>query len=144
VCLDLYEVAHAYYAFTKAGFTVHFVSPLGGQAPIDPQSLLDFKEETSCQEFLTDEDALEMIQKTKSPSSIDPSQYMMIFFIGGHGALFDLPGASELQKLAGAIYELGGIIGKHIDFLFCFSFFNISRRIVSWPCWTLERQVSKR
>ncbi len=108
---DLYDLAHAYYSFSKAGFTVHFVSPLGGQAPIDPQSLLDNKEDAICQEFLLDEDALESLQKTKSPSSLDPTKYMMIFLTGGHGALYDFPGSAELQKLTAQIYELGGIIG---------------------------------
>jgi putative intracellular protease/amidase len=36
---DFPETAHVYEKLTKAGWTVDFVSPLGGYVPIDPKSI---------------------------------------------------------------------------------------------------------
>lgn len=48
----------------------------------------------------------------KSPREIDPSKYAIIFYVGGHGAGFDLPKASKLQALGSSIYQNGGVIAS--------------------------------
>jgi putative intracellular protease/amidase len=105
---DLADVAHSYYKLTEAGLEVEFVSPNGGKAPMDKRSrnLGD----DAIRRFLGDAAAQALLQATLRPEEISPAECAVIFFAGGHGAMWDFPEDGELQRLAAAIYEAGGVV----------------------------------
>lgn len=48
----------------------------------------------------------------KKSAEIDPNKYAIIFYAGGHGAVFDFPQASGLQQIGSSIYQNGGVIAS--------------------------------
>jgi putative intracellular protease/amidase len=100
------EITHPYEVLTKAGYRIDFISPKGGETPLDGMDNLD---EIS-KKFLQDNEFLKKIQMTKRPSDVDPKNYSAIFFAGGHGTMFDLPNNKKLQELTAKIYESGGVV----------------------------------
>lgn len=105
----LREVSYPHRALTKAGYPVDFVSPKGGAAPMDPISK-DLDDELN-KAFVENEALMTALQNTLSPETIDPSNYVAIFYAGGHGTMWDFPDCYALAQIAVAIYEKGGAIG---------------------------------
>jgi putative intracellular protease/amidase len=101
------EVTHPYEAFEQAGIEVKFVSPKGGKAPMIGVDLQDPLNKA----FLEDSAKLAKVENTLPPAEIEPSHYDAIFFAGGHGTMWDFPNDERLARIAGAIYEQGGIVG---------------------------------
>lgn len=50
------------------------------------------------------------LAQTKTPKEVDPSDYMAIYYTGGHGVPWDFPENEALQSLAMSIYEAGGYV----------------------------------
>jgi len=103
------EATHPYQELTQAGYSVEFVSPRGGKAPVDEKSLK--LEDPINQKLWSDEEFQKGVSRTLSPDQLDPSRYAAIFFVGGHGTMWDLPDNEPLAKAAAAIYERGGVVG---------------------------------
>lgn len=103
----LSEVTHPWKVLTQAGFDIDFVSPKGGKPPVDG---FDLSDPTNA-EFWQDAVYREKIENTAKPSEIHPEDYVAIYYAGGHGAMWDLPQNTEIQKLASSIYENGGVVG---------------------------------
>lgn len=90
--LWLSEYVEPYLEFIKKGLDVTVASPLGGKAPIAPESFID--------EIPSDwEDAIELLEHTVPLSEVTSDDYVAIFLPGGHGTMFDLPDNKDLQKL---------------------------------------------
>ncbi|UQA62620.1 type 1 glutamine amidotransferase domain-containing protein [Polyangium aurulentum] len=102
------EVTHPHHVLTGAGFSVEFVSPKGGKAPVDPDSL-DLRDPINAA-FWNDTSLRHAVESTRKPSEVDANEYAAIFFAGGHGAMWDLPDSVELAELAARIYERGGVV----------------------------------
>ncbi len=105
----LSEVAHPYYTFLEAGYNIDFVSPLGGKPPVDPKSYT-FNDNLITR-FMQDTLAQKKLNNSFSPDKINPADYNIIFYTGGHGTMWDFPENKDLAQIAGKIYERGGIIG---------------------------------
>lgn len=104
----LAEAAEPYIAFSQAGYTVDFVSPQGGQPQPDK---VDLSTEAN-KLFWNDPDVQRKLQNTLKPEDIKIADYMGLFFVGGHGAMWDFPDDPDLNKLTRDIYEnRGGIVG---------------------------------
>lgn len=99
----LEEFATPYKIFTEHHVNVTVASPLGGVVPIDPRSLND-----ETQEKFADE--IELLKNTESLADIDVNGYDAIFFPGGHGTMFDLPGNELVQKAITQMYESGKVV----------------------------------
>ncbi len=41
---------------------------------------------------------------------MNPADYDVIYFVGGHGTMWDFPGNADLSRLAAAVYEGGGVV----------------------------------
>ncbi|HEX2896768.1 MAG TPA: type 1 glutamine amidotransferase domain-containing protein, partial [candidate division Zixibacteria bacterium] len=97
-----------YFVLTEAGYEIDFVSPKGGKAPMDEKSrdLTD----AQCREFVETPALIGNLDNTMSPSQVQPRNYDIIFFAGGHGTMWDFPENEELAKIAATVYERGGII----------------------------------
>jgi len=104
----LSEVTHIYYPLIEAGYNVEFASPKGGAAPMD-ESSLDVKDPDN-KRFLDNEKAIGQLQKTIPIATIDPSQYSIIHFAGGHGAMWDFHNNDAINRVAATIYDNGGIV----------------------------------
>jgi putative intracellular protease/amidase len=105
----LSEAAHPYAVFTKAGLEVDFVSPNGGEAPLDPTSYqLD---DSANRAFVENKAVMAQVKDTLSPSEVNPGEYKAILYAGGHGTMWDFPNNQPLANLAATIYEQGGVVG---------------------------------
>ncbi|MBO9666120.1 MAG: type 1 glutamine amidotransferase domain-containing protein [Bdellovibrio sp.] len=104
----LSEVTHIYYPLIEAGFKVDFASPKGGVAPMD-ESSRDPKDELN-KKFLEDKHLMAQMDKTISMEKVDPKNYQVIHFAGGHGAMWDFNTSPALDRAAAAVYENGGIV----------------------------------
>ncbi len=102
----LSEVAHPWKVLTDAGYDIDFVSPQGGKAPVDGLDL----EDPVNRLFWQNGAEQEKIQNTLSPAEVNPSEYQVIFYAGGHGAMWDFPDNRGLADIARQIYEAGGIV----------------------------------
>ena len=105
----LSEVSHPYLALTERGYTVDFVSPRGGRAPMDPGSRTGL--DPASQRFLETPALMARLDRTLRAADVDPSAYAAILFAGGHGTMWDFAEDPGLLRLSRAIYERGGVIG---------------------------------
>lgn len=94
----------------RAGFVVDYVSPTGGYTPIDPHSLA--MAEPIDWEWYHNRKFMDRLGATLKPADVNPDDYAVIYFVGGHGVLWDFPDNAELQALSRKIYEKGGIVSS--------------------------------
>ncbi|MET7476269.1 type 1 glutamine amidotransferase domain-containing protein [Streptomyces sp. NPDC005648] len=102
------EAAHPYHVFVSAGHEVDFVSVRGGEPPAvvfdgeedDPQIVA----------FLADETVRAELAATRPAAQVRADDYAAIFYVGGHGAMWDFPDSPDLARLAVGIYERGGVV----------------------------------
>lgn len=99
------EVAHPWDVFTKAGYTVEFASVKGGPVPLDG---VDDPDEIS--RAFVGGAALAALHASQKSDTVDPSRYDAIFFAGGHGTMWDLPGDPGFTALTARIFERGGVV----------------------------------
>lgn len=106
--LWLSELTHFYHVLVRRKITMDFVSPQGGQIPIDERSF-DLDDELN-KTYYDDETFRDKLENSLKPSALKPEHYRLIYFTGGHGTLWDFPENIELQALTKAIYENGGTV----------------------------------
>jgi putative intracellular protease/amidase len=92
----LSEISHVYWTLADAGIAVDFVSPAGGEVPLDG---VDRKDADNAR-FLDDAEVMGRIAKSLRPADVDPSRYAAIYYAGGHGTMWDLPEDAGLQQIA--------------------------------------------
>lgn len=102
----LSEVTHPYAVLTNAGYTIDFVSPKGGKAPVDGMNLKD----PTNQAFWENPETRSLVENTKTPEEVRAEDYAAIFFAGGHGTMWDFPDNEKLAALAGEIHDRGGVV----------------------------------
>ncbi|MCR6514417.1 type 1 glutamine amidotransferase domain-containing protein [Clostridium sp. LY3-2] len=108
--LWLGEAVHFVDVMEKAGYTIDYVSPKGGYTPIDPHSLeKDFMGPVDWK-YYTDMSFMNKLGNTLSADSINPDDYEVIYYTGGHGVIWDFPNDTNLQGISRKIYENGGIV----------------------------------
>lgn len=100
------EVAHPAAVFRAAGYDIDFVSVKGGAAPQDGIN----PDDRVVIEFLADPANKAALESTRTAAEVDADDYDVIYYAGGHGTMWDFPGASELAGLAAAVYERGGVV----------------------------------
>lgn len=86
----LEEFAAPYYAFLDAGAKLTLASPLGGQPPLDPKSDDPDAQTDDTRRFKQDTDAQRVLASTRRLSEVQASDYVAVFYPGGHGPLWDL------------------------------------------------------
>lgn len=103
----LSEVTHPLAVFDAADIPVAFASIQGGEPPIDG---FDLDDETN-RRYWNNPMFRAAIRSTQKLADVDPADYSAIFFAGGHGAMWDLPGNAAVNDITRAIYEVGGVVG---------------------------------
>lgn len=103
----LAEVTHPHHVLSEAGFTIDYVSPKGGKAPIDGNDLSDPINKA----FMENPANVKAIENTLTPKDVNPASYTAIFYAGGHGTMWDFADNADLARIGGAIYDQGGVVG---------------------------------
>lgn len=104
----LSEVTHVYYPLVQAGFAIDFASPRGGAAPLDESSRK--LEDPENARFLGDPALVARLRETLPLAKVNPADYDVVHFAGGHGVMWDFPANADLRRIAASIYERGGIV----------------------------------
>ena len=86
----LEELAAPYYVFKDAGAEVTLASPLGGRPPLDPRSDAPDYQTDDTRRFRSDPAAEASLAGTVKLSDVSAADYDAVFFVGGHGTMWDL------------------------------------------------------
>lgn len=108
--LWLGEAVHFVDEMIKEGYKVDYVSPKGGNAPIDPLSLQSEQMTALDWEYYSNNTFLNKLGATLSADEVNPEDYTVIYYTGGHGVMWDFPNDEKLQSIASKVYENGGIV----------------------------------
>lgn len=100
------EVSHPWKVLTEAGYEIDFVSPKGGNPPVDG---FDLKDPVN-KEFWENAKYQAKISHSMKPADVHPEEYVAIYYAGGHGAMWDLPENMEIAAIAAKIYEANGVV----------------------------------
>lgn len=95
----LEELAGPYYQFLDNGASITVASVKGGDVPLDPKSELKEWQTEFTKRFSEDEKALSAIKNTKSVTEVNPSEFDILFFPGGHGPMWDLGDNNAIATL---------------------------------------------
>ncbi len=110
--LWLSELTHAYDVFAERGYKQRLVSPKGGLSPLEPRALKWPLLDVSAKAWLADQNRMSLLSTTARPDEIDPADYDVIYFTGGHAVMWDFPESEGLQQITRAIWERGGIVSS--------------------------------
>lgn len=110
--LWLTELTHFYETFKEANIEMDFVSPNGGAVPLDQRSLGRLYMDDGARRLLDDPQFTERLQHTLAPSDVNASDYMAIFYTGGHGTMWDFRDNAGLKALSEQIYRDGGVVSS--------------------------------
>jgi len=103
------EFAHPYEVL-EDHVDIVVASPAGGAAPLDPSSVEAFKEDPICQKFLKHKESTWTNTKKLSDFIGHAKEYEAIFYVGGHGPMFDLATDETSHKLINEFYQANKII----------------------------------
>jgi len=103
------EAAHPYYSFVQAGFHVDFASPNGPYPPVNQGSVEMFKDDESVK-FLQDPDVTNKFSNCEALSDVNPSEYDVVFYPGGHGPVIDLSKDPKNAEIVSAFWKAGAIV----------------------------------
>lgn len=108
--LWLSELTHFYDVFEEAGIPMDIVSIKGGKIPVDGRSLKGFMLDKASKARYEDPQFMALLENTKSISEIDAKDYDLIFFAGGHGAMWDFANNEDLNQITREMYESGKLV----------------------------------
>lgn len=108
--LWLTELTHFYDAAHAAGLQMDFVSPEGGEVPLDERSLGFLYLDDSARAHLANPEFMKRLKTTLPATAIDPAHYQAIYFAGGHGTMWDFRDNAALKRIGEQIYRQGGIV----------------------------------
>jgi len=103
----LEEFAAPYFVFRDAGVDLTLASPKGGQPPIDPKSDLPENQTGMMARFKRDSAAQEALSQTVKLADVKAEDYDSIFYVGGHGPMWDLVDNPVSIALIESFYNSG-------------------------------------
>ncbi len=108
------EVAAPYSIFKKYGYDVDFASPKGGRPPADPRSdvehISDDLAKGTVRQFQNDAEAMKKLNHTVPLADVNPNDYDGVFFVGGHGTMWDFPNNPNIKSIIKNLDDRNGII----------------------------------
>ena len=105
--VSLEEFAAAYYAFKDAGADITLASPSGGQPPIDPRRDGSDDQSDIVKRYKADFVARTALADTLLLEQVAPEDFDAVFYVGGHGAAWDLPEDPISQGVIAAVHAAG-------------------------------------
>ncbi len=103
----LEEFAAPYFVFTDAGVQLTLATPKGGQPPIDPKSDLPENQTGAMARFKKDPSAQAALSQTVELSHVKAEDFDTIFYVGGHGPMWDLVDNPVSIALIESFYNSG-------------------------------------
>ena len=101
----LEEFAAPYFVFRDAGVELTLASPKGGQPPIDPKSDLPENQTPAMTRFKRDPEAQKQLSQTVKLSDVKSEDFDSIFYVGGHGPMWDLVDNPDSIALIESFYN---------------------------------------
>lgn len=107
------EIAVPYYELIDAGIDVQIASSKGGAVTMDPGSIKPAgQNDPVVERFLADPTAQAKVQSTHVAAAIDAATFDAVFFPGGHGTMWDLPGDAGVTRAVESAYAAGKLIAS--------------------------------
>lgn len=103
----LEEFAAPYFVFRDAGVELTLASPKGGQPPIDPKSDLPENQTSAMTRFKQDDAGKKALSQTAKLADMKAEDFDSIFYVGGHGPLWDLAESPVSIALIESFYNSG-------------------------------------
>src|ERR1700728_1112403 len=103
----LEEFAAPYFVFRDAGAQLTLASPKGGQPPIDPKSDLPENQTDAMARFKNDRAAQTALSQTVKLADMKAENFDTIFYVGGHGPMWDLVDNPDSIALIESFYNSG-------------------------------------
>ncbi|MGC4048395.1 MAG: type 1 glutamine amidotransferase domain-containing protein [Paludibaculum sp.] len=103
----LEEFAAPYYTFRDAGVDLTLASPKGGQPPVDPKSDLPENQTPAMARFKQDKAAQAALAATRKLADMKSADFDTIFYVGGHGPMWDLVDNPDSIALIESFYNSG-------------------------------------
>lgn len=106
------ELAHPYWVFSEAGYTVDLASLEGGEIKFDGFSDPEDASKYAAFDYVSlgfkkDESKMAMTKNTLKLSSVNPNDYKAIFICGGQGPMYTMYNNAEIQKFFADFYATG-------------------------------------
>lgn len=99
------EFTDPYFDFIDQGYNVVLASPLGGEPPIDPRSLLTENITASNRRFNDDTMAQTAFKNTIKLKEVNTEEFNAAFFPGGHGPMWDLAQDEDCARIVTEFWE---------------------------------------
>jgi len=103
----LEEFAAPYFVFRDAGVQLTLASPKGGQPPLDPKSDLPESQTPAMSLFKQDAAAQKALSQTVKLADVKSEDYDTVFYVGGHGPMWDLAESQVSIALLESFYNSG-------------------------------------
>ena len=103
----LEEFAAPYFVFRDAGVQLTLASPKGGQPPVDPKSDLPENQTPAMARFKQDAKAQSDLAHTVKLADMKSADFDTVFYVGGHGPMWDLAESADSIALLEAFYNSG-------------------------------------
>jgi putative intracellular protease/amidase len=103
----LEEFAAPYFVFRDAGVQLTLASPKGGQPPLDPKSDLPESQTPAMTRFKQDPTAQKALSETVRLADVKSEDYDTVFYVGGHGPMWDLAESQVSIALLESFYNSG-------------------------------------
>lgn len=103
----LEEFAAPYFVFRDAGVKLTLASPKGGQPPLDPKSDLRENQTPAMTRFKQDRIAQEALSRTIKLGDVKADDFDTVFYVGGHGPMWDLAESPVSIALLESFYNSG-------------------------------------
>lgn len=103
----LEEFAAPYFVFKDAGVELTLASPKGGQPPIDPKSDLPENQTPAMARFKADKAAQQALANTMRLEDVNAEDFDTVFYVGGHGPMWDLAESPVSINLLESFYNSG-------------------------------------
>ncbi len=103
----LEEFAAPYFVFRDAGVDLTLASPKGGQPPVDPKSDLPENQTAAMARFKKDERAQKELSQTVKLADVKAEEFDTVFYVGGHGPMWDLAESPISIALIESFYNSG-------------------------------------
>ncbi|CAN5587961.1 hypothetical protein BH11BAC3_BH11BAC3_07060 [soil metagenome] len=106
------ELAHPYWVFSEAGFTVDIASLDGGEIKFDGYSDPEDESKYAAFDYVSlgfkkDASKMAMIKNTLKLSAVNQNDYKAIFVCGGQGPMYTMYNNKEIQKFFADFYLTG-------------------------------------
>ncbi|MGA9964302.1 MAG: type 1 glutamine amidotransferase domain-containing protein [Terriglobales bacterium] len=103
----LEEFAAPYFVFRDVGVQLTLASPRGGQPPLDPKSDLPESRTPAMTRFKQDQTAQKALSQTVKLADFKSEDYDTVFYVGGHGPMWDLAESPVSIALLESFYNSG-------------------------------------